>query len=244
MLILTHPMPFVDAAPPWTPASVTGLKAWWAADTLVLADGAKVASWADKLGAYTLTQANSTKQPLYRASGGPGNKPYVDFNAVTLALATAMTGTPPWTWFFVMNYNATSYQSGPRIWENDNANTALETRFRSTGGSGLGMFINVSTQGPVYNPATQPPIQTWYIYTCRYAAANAHLRYNETAYRTSATDMSAFTPASCVVGSTTAAGSSSGSLTLFAEMLLYEGAVSDADETLIVDYLNAKYTVF
>lgn len=53
----------------FTPAAISGLRAWYKADSLVLADGAAVAQWDDSSGnGYHLTQATGTKQPAYRSS--------------------------------------------------------------------------------------------------------------------------------------------------------------------------------
>lgn len=82
--VLLAPRPAV-AAPPSTPTPpggvTTNLVLWLEGDQLALADGAAVSSWTDKssVGNHA-TQATSTKQPTYRATGGPNSLPTVEFD--------------------------------------------------------------------------------------------------------------------------------------------------------------------
>lgn len=64
------------------PSSVSGLVAWWKADSLALTDGTAVSSWSDSSGhSHTLAQATGSLQPIYK-TGIIGGKPIVRFDSV------------------------------------------------------------------------------------------------------------------------------------------------------------------
>lgn len=53
----------------WTPLAFVGLRAWYRASSLSLADGAAVAQWDDESGnGYHISQGTGTKQPAYRTA--------------------------------------------------------------------------------------------------------------------------------------------------------------------------------
>lgn len=65
----------------FVPSDVSGLALWLKADTLVLADGAAVSSWADQSGnGRNAAQATGTKQPLYKVNIING-KPVLRFDS-------------------------------------------------------------------------------------------------------------------------------------------------------------------
>lgn len=72
----------------FTPSAVAGLHLWLKADSLVLADGAAVASWPDSsTNAYAFSQATGSKQPSYVAVG-PNSRPAVSFGSDDLIRST------------------------------------------------------------------------------------------------------------------------------------------------------------
>src|SRR5215831_12515117 len=73
----------------FSPASVTGLKLWVRAESLVsLANNAPVATWKDESGSGNdLVQASASKRPLYQTN--VESLPGVSFDGVDDVLATA-----------------------------------------------------------------------------------------------------------------------------------------------------------
>jgi hypothetical protein len=102
--IIQHPAANPDALP-----VTTGLFARFNASDLVLADGAKVATWADSSGnARDATQGTDALRPLYRASvAGFNNKPAVE-NTAAGGFMTASGGIPDESTMFVVHRTVTS----------------------------------------------------------------------------------------------------------------------------------------
>lgn len=74
------------------PNSISGLSSWWKADTLALADGAAVSTWADSSGATNpLVQATTASQPIFKVNRRNG-LPAVNFNGSHVLTATGITG--------------------------------------------------------------------------------------------------------------------------------------------------------
>jgi hypothetical protein len=77
--------------------------AWWAEGPRFkargYADNAAVATWDDEIGASNNTQATGTKQPLYKAAGGPNSRPCILPDGIDDAFTgPSFTGFgPPWS---------------------------------------------------------------------------------------------------------------------------------------------------
>jgi hypothetical protein len=86
---LTRSVVLRSAATGGPPGGITdGLILWLEGDQAGLADGASVSSWTDRSSAANhAVQATGTKQPTYRATGGPNSLPTVEFDGGD-ALAT------------------------------------------------------------------------------------------------------------------------------------------------------------
>ncbi|MGH9226165.1 MAG: hypothetical protein ACRD2W_20810, partial [Acidimicrobiales bacterium] len=100
---------FISEAP-FSPAHVAGMQAWFKADSLGLADGAAVGSWADSstFGRHA-TQGTAAKQPTFKAAI-VGGKPVVRFDGVddTLQTTTWAAVAQPTTIFVVAKAAATA----------------------------------------------------------------------------------------------------------------------------------------
>jgi len=84
-----------DSAPSapaaWSPASISGLSLWLDASSGITAeDGGAIASWTDRSGnGNNAVQSTAGNRPLYRATGGPNNKPCVEFASANSQYLTA-----------------------------------------------------------------------------------------------------------------------------------------------------------
>lgn len=78
----------------FAPTDLSGLLAWWKADSLALANGAPVTSWADSSGnARTAAQATAGNQPVF-ATAAVNGLPAVTFDGVDDALVTGAFASP------------------------------------------------------------------------------------------------------------------------------------------------------
>lgn len=85
--------PGTGKAGAFTPASLTGLGAWYKADALALSNGAAVTSWADSgSGGFTATQATGAKQPTFQTAQVNG-LPAVLFNVTNHQYLTSGADT-------------------------------------------------------------------------------------------------------------------------------------------------------
>jgi hypothetical protein len=87
-LVIGTNNPSLAMPTPTDPSAITGLKTWFKADSLVLADGAAISTWTDSAGTANVVQATGANQPTYQASALNG-KPAVVFNGTTQNLKTA-----------------------------------------------------------------------------------------------------------------------------------------------------------
>jgi hypothetical protein len=76
--------------PTFTPASLSGLVAWYRSDDVTLS-GSNVATWPDKSG-NGYTQSPTGTAPTYVASGGAGGRPYLSWTSAAALISTALTG--------------------------------------------------------------------------------------------------------------------------------------------------------
>lgn len=123
------------AASGFTPASVTGLRAWWKADSLALSDGDPISTWTDNSGnGFSATQTGSAR-PLYK-TGIYNGLPTVRFNGSSQSLVQAVSGFTSWRLMMVICPSATS------------GGTAFRGLFASTNGGGF-MFLSNNNTGPM-----------------------------------------------------------------------------------------------
>ena len=94
-----------------TPDKISGLKAWWKADSLGLTDGTAVSSWGDSSASgIALTQATSANQPIFKTNIING-QPVVRFDGSNdrLRAASTLGLSQPNTIFIVVgNWNSST----------------------------------------------------------------------------------------------------------------------------------------
>lgn len=241
MLLLSYPSPYQASGFDYN--SISGLYAWWKADAITgKAAGDPVASWTDSKGGFVLDQATQSAQPLYQ-TGVPGGKPYLDLSAGDKWMGVNGLSVSSGFTLFLVFAGTAAPSSGPRICEFNNATAANQGRIRFTA-SGWGMYSGPNS-GAVTGPQTASGGYTagaWVVAATRWqSAANANLVYNGTT-RTNTGDMSPTTPTGFYLGSSIS-GSNRSNIYV-AEILVYNAALSNTDETAVLGALNNKYGVY
>jgi hypothetical protein len=98
--------PSVDiwSAPRWRLDQEPTLRSWHRADDGIVFNGADVLTWQDlSASGRDIGQATPANQPLYVASGGPNNAPYLEFDGVSEYLTGTWAQAQPITrWIVVM----------------------------------------------------------------------------------------------------------------------------------------------
>jgi hypothetical protein len=127
----------VDSIAAVTPASFSGLAAWYKADQLVLNDGDPVSTWADQSGnSRDITAAGATR-PTYK-SAGLNSKPSVRFttsNSLSLAADLTVAANTSLSGIVVASYSADCTCLG-------HASDNVQFRARRGGVNVMGMFAN------------------------------------------------------------------------------------------------------
>jgi len=234
----------VTPTAPFDPAAIAGLSHWLKADSLALADGAGVATWADSsAAAKDATQATAGLRPVYHAAVAALNgKPAVRFARLsTQWLQTASpvsTVVDNYTLIFVANAATTGFLAA-----------ALYTN--GTGGGGVGFYtctavsqnVGALVAGVAWQDATAlPPSVTPKIYMLKRAAGVTTLYADGVAKTINSPNATPTAP----TGATRVGGQ--GDTTNFfdgdlAEALTYSAAVSTADLNLIGNHLASKYGI-
>lgn len=114
-------IPVLSGAGLWTPEKLSSAVVWWDANRGVTESGGLVSSWADRIGAQTVTQGTGTLKPVYSATslnGYPGLT--FDGSDDVLSRASIPTGVPTagssgWI-FALVDQQALVADTGVRIW--------------------------------------------------------------------------------------------------------------------------------
>lgn len=145
-----------EAAPaaPSPPGGVTtNLILWLEGDQLALSDGAAVSSWTDKSSAANhAVQATGSKQPAYRATGGPNSLPCVEFGGDD-GLATGNTDLSSNKCTFYVVANVTGGATDQVILERSNNynNVPEGFLFYRTSGNNV---VYIGSKAPLFNDRT------------------------------------------------------------------------------------------
>lgn len=65
------------------PSTIADLELWLKADSLSLTDGDPISTWSDSSGNANHATSSGGNRPIYKASGGANNQPYVEFDGNT-----------------------------------------------------------------------------------------------------------------------------------------------------------------
>lgn len=227
MLVLTLPGPFKAASGAFAPTDIAGLLGWYRGSSLsALADGDPVGQWNDEGGANNhLLQATALKKPLYRATGGPGGKPAVDFDATDDILFASCTIAWPTTVFLVLNQ--TTWTGGKIIFAGSTASGTMDLRQNAT-------TPNVRQQASANGAAvTGPALGAWGLVTAVYNGASSTMALNGGS--NVASNPGTGTPIGIRLGTADVT---------IAELLVYNSALSSTDQASVKAYLNTKYGLY
>lgn len=214
----------------FTPASITGLKLWLAADRITgLVDGDPVGTWSDLSGQGNhLTQATGSKKPTYKV-GIQNGLPVARFDGVDDVLkATSFTLTQPHTVFAVLKIRAAALNA--YLW--DGNTTDASSAYQSVAGS-LRMYAG--SNGPIQALGTT----NFHVLCAIYNNASSQLYLDGGTPATGTTGTN--NPAGFTLG---ARGSGSGFSTIdVAEVAVYSGALVSSDAARLASYASSKYGI-
>lgn len=232
-------------------STVSGLFAWWKADSLNLADAAAVTSWSDSSGnSRTLTQGTAANQPTYRTNlrNGYGG---VRFDGTNDYLATSSVAWPSAvTVFAVLKKNWETAEYGGILGA---ASYGLTAGFGliTTGGAAQDWGNkNLAVFGTGYQSGENPrgfggygtiPNGSVQIIEAGIGSGNAYVKMGGTTVSTTGTSGACDTTSAPIyVGDTAAASFDAMEADIF-EILVYERVVTSDESALIYDYLVGKY---
>lgn len=229
----------------FAPTDVTGLKVWLKADSLGLADGTAVSSWADSSGLSNhFTQATGANQPICKTgiinalpvvrfmSGGGAQH----FLSATLSAQTAAEA------FIVVQIAAdpplTSAEAG--LWTFKSTNISA-TFFPFTDGTVYDGFATTARKTTV-NP-TPSLAAAFRLYNVISVSGEWTSKLDTTQLFTTATNTVAFAT-TALLGKSDGSGSGDGYLRGdVAELIIFDNKISAGNRTAIEAYLKAKYAL-
>lgn len=208
----------------FSPTDIAGLKLWLDASQIVgLNDGDAVATWTDLSGnSNNATQATASKQPTYQTNEVNG-KPAVQTDGVDDFIRSTFATSQPFTRFSVWSV---SLPGGPHILGGVTANVALFNPGAN----------NVQEFAGAFGPTAGVASSTWVLVVECYDGATSFIEVG--GVRTTG-NPSTGSPGGVTIGADNGGGANSSGK--FAEVLHYDGRVSDGDISTLVTYLNTKY---
>jgi hypothetical protein len=223
------------------PTFLTGLVSWHVADDIALADGSAVSQWPDQSGfARNLKQATGAKQPILKTNLTPGVNGHriVRFDGVNDYLQCALSSVvaEPCTVFIVMQ----QFSGGgtQQIWLG--GGTAIPPLFYRYDASNTVSIWGGSGSDLTYARSSAWPMPFTVMSAVFNGGSGSNVWENETSKVSGTAGSASF-------GGLTVGALDDGTLPAqidVAEILMYTGALSDANRLLVIRYLNAKYAVY
>jgi hypothetical protein len=212
----------------FNPDSVTGLKLWFKADSIVAADDDPVGTWTDSsTSAKNLTQATGSKQPLYKTAVLNG-KPVVRFDGTDDTMATAaLTLDQPLTYLMVVKMNSST---GTRYLCDGASNDSLLI-YNGGGGAIWVMYAGGAA------PSKATDTTAFHVFACKFDGASSEFYVDS---GTAATGNCGANNAGGLTIGSSQNGSNPSSIDV-AEWLAYDSALGNTDRVAVRDYLLTKY---
>jgi hypothetical protein len=224
-----------------SPPVTAGLQLWFEADTATQADSAPVTLWPDKSGlARDLSVAAGTTAPLMRRAAVNG-RAAVEFNGSSDLLKTyskTFTIAQPDTFFLV--YKSLDSDTNPNrtfVFDSRSSSVRQSLGRPVAGTTRIYANLDLNATGTTY------PFPSFQLWGGEYNGAASTLRVNEKVVASGNTGTSG-------LGGFTLGGlSTSGNYgydfghELVAEVLVYQGRLSDAQRRSVTDWLDQKYDV-
>lgn len=210
------------------PLGISGCLAWYRGSSLAVSDGAAISQWDDESGnARHLLQAAGSKQPLYRATGGPNSRPCIEFDGTDDFLRVTWAQSQPEHLFVVGQFLRVGAGSDTMV--DGSASNSLRV------GSFDATRVFAQTSAVLLLTATPT---NWQRYEVQYNGASGSFLAN------------AGTPVTGNIGATAAGGlclgilgdqTTSPAYCKIAEVIMYSAILDAAQLARIRSYLEAKY---
>ena len=218
------------------PDTIPNLAAWWKADSLGLADGATVSSWADSgPGGWTATQGTASARPTFRTAVLNG-KPVVRFDGVDdFLISSASTSHTETTIFAVIKPTSTTGDRSIRVASGSGGITSTIRDGKPRMGSQDLVSLHTST--------TTVSTTAFQVLTCSYSDSTNTVAFHRNG---SADGSSTAVTASPTAGRTTqiAAEPAGGYLVGdLAELVIYSRVLTSSERAEVHSYLQDKYAV-
>lgn len=248
LLGVGHP---VASAPAFTPASLTGLVAWYDAQdasTITQVAGA-VSQWNDKSAtAVNVTQANALNQPTYSATGFPGSKPGITFSRTgstslnNLTAAAFPSGYTDFTFWTV--YAPTSNSNFQGVYAIYDSVVLNDTLIAFDFQSNLAPTVFSSFIGEIDGSDPHVSTSPYYFRTVRDASGNITMAANATP-DSSGSQPSSPTTVSTGGGNTYVGTDNAGDLAngVIGEIILYSRALNSTEIGQVETYLSARWGI-
>ena len=230
------------------PATVSGIVAWFKADSLVLADGDPVSSWSDSSGNSHTATSTSTARPTYRsAPTGFNGKPALQFDGSNDTIGTAGFALTSLDLTVFAVIRATDYANfNGIISKTDASGNPKGMDFYLITSTGIPRFLRRSGFGANYNVDGTSAPGTSTTRVVEVVQASTTISH----YRDGAANGSGSGGTITIDDDATKGlivGNRTDGFTKFkgyiAEVLLYSAAVSSGDRLSIRQYLGTKYGV-
>jgi hypothetical protein len=237
----------------FTPASLTGLIAWFKADVGITLNGSQVSAWADQSGnGNNVTQPTTGNQPFFQATGFNGKQTVYFSTATTSVMASGgdavalINGTPASCFMVGKPVAADCSSFGNAVGFNGNGHAGATTDGLPSGISFLERVSTGATVGGQRNSATESVITVTDSTNIRIGnicdGANNTVYLNNVA-GTPVADTNNFTsPGTLILGSVTFDGHTAqwwgGAIS---EIVLTNTALSSGDRTSLDNYFKAKW---
>lgn len=231
-------------------AANSQLKLWLKADSLSLADGSQVASWADQTtNGNDFSQATSSRRPLWIANGLNG-KPVLRFDGTDDFLSSSFlpaTGANPRSVTMVINnldYKNGSSDSVVFSWGGTTTHfnafgfNAISPATGSRFANAFSIYSN--NNGSYRSFPTSPSADKSYVVTVNYNGSVAKLFVNSKEIATLSLTLNTTSVNNMRIGSRFSTGYFKGDL---AEMALYDDILSVSDQAKLECYLSRKYNI-
>lgn len=214
--------------------------------------GTQVSNWAGCLATPAAIQATAPMYPLFQLGIGPNGAPAVSFDGVDdfLYAPASVNLAAGATYIVLARLETTSgqLQNGKGIIGKGDISTLTDAFTLETGFSTPNNNLKVNTQSNgMFSPATPPlPVDVWMILTSSVTSGGARsvemIFNNILANSMGAGAYVANTTYSLIIGGqqTGPSAIASGKVS-FAEVLVYNGALTPADRRIVECYLKAKY---
>ena len=228
----------------FSPKSIAGLEAWYAADvasSITIATG--VQQWADLSGKERhLIQNTTNNQPLHNSVTLNG-KPTVTFDGTNDSLRSgAFTVSQPYTYIAVFRFEAAHVSGVPRIFDAGNPATHRSGEVFRSGTDDMRMYSSPGGGTVVGNLAPAGSVQSFGIWDFEFNGASSLLRYRKNVYTASGA-IGGNGALRLTIGADLNATPASLSNASVAEFLMYGKLLSASEGDKVRAYLGKKYNL-